>query len=56
MDHSKSNDELPAYLLDSLEDASQEILELQELMLALAASAQDIEDRLPAVTRGSALH
>lgn len=47
MDPKKSEEEVPEYILDSLEDLSAEILDLRELMLMFAATAAELPDSLP---------
>ena len=48
MDQKKCADSIPEHVLTSLEDMEADVLDLRELMLMLAATAQDLPDRVPA--------
>lgn len=47
MDHKESRKEIPSDILGSLEDLTAEIVNLQELVLAVAATAQHLPESLP---------
>lgn len=46
MDSKKSDVAIPEHVLDGLEDLSSDVLDLRDLMLAFAASASQLPDKL----------
>ncbi len=47
MSYKEAKEEIPSGILSSLEDLTAEVINLQELVLAVAASAQHLPEELP---------